>query len=94
MNTKLIVAIIATIIATISGQYYYAPSYGYASYYPYAATYSAYAPVAAAPVVGAPVVGASVVPSAFAPVAYAWGSNKGKNDTEALKAQENVKLTN
>uniref|UniRef100_A0A0K0E947 Neuropeptide-like 4 n=1 Tax=Strongyloides stercoralis TaxID=6248 RepID=A0A0K0E947_STRER len=90
MNTKFIVAIIAVLIATISGQYYYAPSYAYASYYPYAAPVATYASVAAP----APVVAAPVVPSAFAPVAYAIGSNKGKNDTETPKIQENVKLTN
>uniref|UniRef100_A0A0N4Z9S7 Cuticle protein n=1 Tax=Parastrongyloides trichosuri TaxID=131310 RepID=A0A0N4Z9S7_PARTI len=98
MNSKIIIALIAAIIASTSAQYYYAsPAYGYAGYagyYGYPAAVAAYA--APPPVVAAPAVASvvpSVVPSAFAPLAYAWGSNKNGTD-KVSNTQENVKLTN
>uniref|UniRef100_A0A0N5BHZ3 Uncharacterized protein n=1 Tax=Strongyloides papillosus TaxID=174720 RepID=A0A0N5BHZ3_STREA len=89
MNSKIIIAFIAIIIASVSGQYYYPSAYsgyypGYAGYYGYAAGYPTYSGYGYA----------GYYPSAFSSLYYGYGSNKGNTNGDAKATNPQVKLTN
>lgn len=86
MNSKIIIALVAIIIASVSGQYYYPSTYsgyypGYAGYAGYLG-YSGYAGYT------------GYYPSAFSSLYYGYGSNKGNTNDNTQNSNPQVKLTN
>uniref|UniRef100_A0A0K0E970 Uncharacterized protein n=1 Tax=Strongyloides stercoralis TaxID=6248 RepID=A0A0K0E970_STRER len=84
MNSKIIIALIAIIISSVSGQYYYPSIYGgyYPRYYGYASSYPTYAGYA------------GYYPTAFSSLYYGYGSNKGNNVDNTKVQTPQVKLKN
>ncbi|CEF65070.1 Protein of unknown function DUF1459 family-containing protein [Strongyloides ratti] len=90
MNSKIIIALIAIIIASVSGQYYYPSAYsgyypGYAGYAGYASGYPSYLGYTGY---------AGYYPSAFSSLYYGYGSNKGAKDDNTNNQAPQIKLTN